>query len=177
MLRVSDQNGDKFALKYLKPDVQTEKKTKRFKNELDFCTRNTHRNIITVEDHGRAEIAGVEVPFFIMQVFPKTLRTLIKAKTSPDKLLLLFADIINGIEHAHSREIWHRDIKPENILITNSEDRAVVTDFGIAHFDDEYLHTIVDTMPSERLANFRYAAPEQRGKEAVDQRADIYALG
>ncbi len=36
----------------------------------------------------------------------------------------------------------------------------------------------IHTAPSERLANFAYAAPEQRvpGRE-VDERADIYALG
>ena len=97
--------------------------------------------------------------------------------TTPAKLLLLFADVLNGVAYAHEHSIWHRDLKPENILITEDENIAVVTDFGIAHFDDEYLHTIVDTMPRERLANFRYAAPEQRSKGEVDQRADIYALG
>jgi serine/threonine protein kinase len=177
VLLVSDQNGDEFALKYLKPDVQTEQKTKRFKNELAFCTRNTHPNIITIEDNGLAEIDGNHVPFFVMQVFPKTLRVVTERKAPPDKLLLLFADVLNGIEFAHGLKIWHRDLKPENILITDSEDRAVVTDFGIAHFDDEYLHTLVDTLRHERLANFRYAAPEQRSKGNVDQRTDIYALG
>ena len=177
VLLVSDNDGNDFALKYLKPDVHTEQKNKRFRNELAFCTRNTHSNIITIEDNGLANIEGVDVPFFVMPVFPQTLRSLMQKKSPPEKLLLLFADVLNGIEHAHNSLIWHRDLKPENILVTGDEERAVVTDFGIAHFDDEYLHTIVDTMPQERLANFRYAAPEQRSKGEVDQRADIYALG
>ena len=177
VLLVTDSNGDNFALKYLKPKVQTEQKNKRFKNELAFCTKNTHPNIITIEDNGLAEIEGVEVPFFVMPVFPKTLRTLMQRKAPVEQLLLLFADVLNGVEHAHNSSIWHRDLKPENILVTSDEDRAVVTDFGIAHFDDEYLHTIVDTLPQERLANFRYAAPEQRSRAEADQRTDIYALG
>jgi serine/threonine protein kinase len=177
VLLVSDNDGNDFALKYLKPDVHNKQKNKRFRNELAFCTRNTHSNIITIEDNGLADLDGFDVPFFVMPVFPKTLRSLMQKKTPPEKLLLLFADVLNGVEHAHNSLIWHRDIKPENILVTDDEERAVVTDFGIAHFDDEYLHTIVDTMPQERLANFRYAAPEQRSKGEVDQRADIYALG
>lgn len=177
VLLVSDNDGNDFALKYLKPDVHTKQKNKRFRNELVFCTKNTHSNIITIEDNGLADIEGVDVPFFVMPVFPQTLRSLMQKKSPPEKLLLLFADVLKGVEHAHNSLIWHRDLKPENILVTDDEERAVVTDFGIAHFDDEYLHTIVDTMPQERLANFRYAAPEQRSKGEVDQRADIYALG
>ena len=116
VLLVTDQDGDEFALKYLKPEVQSQQKGKRFRNELDFCTKNTHSNIITIEDSGLAEVDGVEVPFFVMPVFPKTLRTLMRAQAPPEKHLLLFADILNGIEHAHEVSLWHRDLKPENIL-------------------------------------------------------------
>ena len=73
--------------------------------------------------------------------------------------------------------MWHRDLKPENVLIAD-DGRAAVTDFGIAHFGEEYLVTHVETQPGERLANFAYAAPEQCVKGAiVNQRADIFALG
>jgi len=57
-------------------------------------------------------------------------------------------------------------------------DLLVIADFGIAHFGEEYLHTLVRTDPHARLANFQYAAPEQRRPgQVVDHRADIYALG
>ena len=37
----------------------------------------------------------------------------------------------------------------------------------------------MNTKPQDRLANFEYAAPEQKpsGNREVDRRADIYALG
>src|SRR5262249_38541747 len=42
----------------------------------------------------------------------------------------------------------------------------------------EDLYTLVETRPGDRLANFLYAAPEQRSRgQAVTQTADIYALG
>jgi len=73
--------------------------------------------------------------------------------------------------------VFHRDIKPANILQSHDEE-IVVADFGIAHFHEEHLRTLVDTHPNERLANFGYSAPEQRKRgSTVDQRADVYALG
>jgi serine/threonine protein kinase len=54
----------------------------------------------------------------------------------------------------------------------------LVADFGIAHFTDEELYTAVETAPDTRLANFLYAAPEQKVRgHATDSASDIFALG
>jgi serine/threonine protein kinase len=72
----------------------------------------------------------------------------------------------------------HRDLKPENILLDENTKALVVADFGIARFTEEFIVTDVETAPASRLANFQYAAPEQRIRGGtVDARADIYALG
>jgi serine/threonine protein kinase len=96
----------------------------------------------------------------------------------PDAVLPMFSQILDGVETAHLQGVWHRDLKPENILYSLANETLVVADFGIAHFEEEDLLTAVETKPDERLANFLYAAPEQkiRGKR-TDSRADIYALG
>ena len=119
----------------------------------------------------------VEVPFYVMPVYPQTLRTLMDQETSPDLLLAIFLQILDGVEVAHAKGIWHRDLKPQNVLYDPTANRAVVTDFGIAHFAEGLLYTTIETSASDRLANFRYAAPEQQTNGIVDQRADIYALG
>jgi len=178
VVKVEDEDAHTFALKYLNPDRITKDKLKRFKNELSFCERNDHPNIIKVIDHGHIETKGVKCPFYVMHYYPDTLRTLMKKGISPTNVLPFFSLILNGIESAHFRDIWHRDIKPENILSHPAANALVIADFGIAHFQEDSLHTTVETKPQDRLANFQYAAPEQRvlGEE-VDHRADIYALG
>ena len=177
VLRMVDEDGVEHALKHLKANSASVQKSKRFRNELNFGANNTHPNIIRVTDRGLAEIDGIEVPFYVMPVYHQTLRALLDGNTAPDKLISIFLQILNGVEEAHSQQIWHRDLKPENILLNSTSDVAVVSDFGIAHFSEELLHTEIQTRPQDRLANFRYAAPEQRSGLVADGRADIYALG
>jgi serine/threonine protein kinase len=72
--------------------------------------------------------------------------------------------------------VIHRDLKPENIL--HRSGALAIADFGIARFTEDLLLTLVETGPADRLANFIYAAPEQRVPGAqVNATADIYALG
>src|SRR5205085_6870766 len=83
-----------------------------------------------------------------------------------------------GVEAAHLLHVVHRDLKPENVLYDETQDRLLVADFGIAHFEIEDLYTAAETSPNDKLANFQYAAPEQRRRGSqVGYPADIYALG
>jgi hypothetical protein len=178
VFRVLDSAGKRWALKCLKPEQVTAKRTKRFLNELNFCRDFSHVNVIRVFDSGFLVQGGTKCPFYVMPLHSSTLRKLLKSGLSHEKAMRYFADMLNGVEAAHFRDVWHRDLKPENILHEPSEDKLLITDFGIAHFTSEQLYTTVKTRPAEQLANFRYAAPEQRQHGAnVDHRADIYALG
>ncbi|CAG0947515.1 serine/threonine protein kinase, bacterial [Anaerolineae bacterium] len=175
--KVEDDNGKIYALKCLNPQRVTKEKTKRFKNELLFCSRNQHNNVLKVLDWGKAVIDEIKCPFYVMPFYPKTLRALIENGIAHQRVLPLFSQILDGVEAAHLQKVWHRDLKPENILYDDSTDCLIVADFGIAHFSAEILQTSLQTKTGTRLANFQYAAPEQREQGNVDHRADIYALG
>ena len=56
-----DEDGRKFAVKCLLPASVTTSRLKRFKNEIEFCRRGTHPNLITALDWGLVEIEGREV--------------------------------------------------------------------------------------------------------------------
>jgi serine/threonine protein kinase len=153
-------------------------KRRRFKNEIAFLARNKHKNIVSVIDHGVATDKLISGPFYVMSKYHANLRHVMCAGLSPEQVLPLFAGILDGVEAAHLQGAVHRDLKPENVLIDGTTGSPTVADFGIASFTDDLVATLVETMPQQRLANFRYAAPEQRVQgQAVRQAADIYALG
>ncbi len=176
--RAVDDEGNICAIKLLHSERAKGEKAKRFKNEVLFCSKNQHPNIITVIEHGVFTDSKRISPFYVMPLYTSSLRELITAGIAQEKVLFYFGQILDGVEAAHLQQVTHRDVKPENILYDEQQDRLMIADFGIAHFEEEALYTSVETAPNTRLANFLYAAPEQRIRGgSVDHRADIYALG
>lgn len=156
----------------------TTDKRKRFKNEITFCQRSSHPNIISIIDSGALLDNGIAVPFYVMPFYDRSLRNLIDDGIKPEVAIRLFSQMLDGVEAAHLKGIVHRDLKPENILFKTTDVQLVLADFGIARFTEDELYTAVETKAQDRLANFQYAAPEQRIRgKSVDHRADIYAVG
>jgi serine/threonine protein kinase len=178
VFEASDQSGSTWAIKILDPRRANNERRKRFKNEIVFSERTRHPNIVPVVDHGVVRSADGIAPFYVMPHYTSSLRPVLRSLRDPTQRLRYFDQVLSGIEAAHAAGVVHRDVKPENILYNQPSDTLVVADFGVAHFTDEELYTAVETAPDTRLANFLYAAPEQRVRGlAIDHRADIYALG
>lgn len=172
VFEVKDSDGGHRALKLLTHASTSQRK--RFKNEINFCSRPVSPRIVPVLDHGRSDDDSL---FYVMPLYSSTLAGRMKLGIGLGEVLQLFSQILDGVEAAHLHGVYHRDLKPANLLY-DAADQMVVADFGIAHFQEEDLLTLVATDSQERLANFRYSAPEQRTPGAiVDQRADIFALG
>src|SRR5260221_2598759 len=176
--RATDDDENVYAIKLLDSAKANSEKMKRFKNEVEFCRRNQHQNIITVIADGIVIDGKKRSPFYVMPLYKGSLRTLLATGIPTDKILFYFAQLLDGVEAAHLQKVIHRDLKPENVLYDEAQNRLVIADFGIARFEEEALYTAVETARNERLANFQYAAPEQRSRGAhVGYRTDIYALG
>ena len=173
-----DLDETPIALKVLAPDRATADKRRRFKNETAFLARNKHQNIVTVIDHGIANSGGIVGPFYVMRRYEASLRNIMLRGIPSEQVLRLFSQILDGVEAAHLQGVVHRDLKPENILHDAKSNTLAIADFGTARFTEDQLATTVETGPSQRLANFQYAAPEQRapGKQVLAT-ADIFALG
>ena len=177
VFKVLDDDENEYALKLLNKKLDKETK-KRFKNEIDYCSRASHDNIMKVIDNGLFELNGEKYMFYVMPIYEKNLRDMMNEGINDDDKLSYFYQILEGIKYFHNGKNYHRDIKPENILFDKFKNILVVGDLGISHFNKDDLYTVVETKIGSRMANYLYAAPEQKEKgTVVDHRADIYALG
>lgn len=175
--KVIDDQGNYYALKLLNKKIDSENK-KRFKNEIGYCMRNTHPNILKVIDNGVFELNEEKLMFYVMPLYSKNLRKLMRENLEDDIKLKYFNQILEGVKHIHTGKNYHRDIKPENILFDEQEKLLILSDFGISHFNKEELDTIIETKLHSRMANFQYSSPEQKERgSVVDHKSDIYALG
>ncbi len=107
------------------------------------------------------------VPFLAMELVEGTSFDRHAAHLSTRERVALLRRTAAPVAHAHARGVVHRDLKPRNILVTPEGDPKIL-DFGIAALAGSVL---------DRAGTPPYASPEQVRGEAVDQRADVYALG
>ena len=166
---VATDGSHRFAAKVLDCKLrEDEEKIKRFKYEIDGLKSVDHPNVVPILGSGET-IAGML--FYIMPLAKMSLRDFMKSDANLEKRDRIARELLAGVKALHNHGIIHRDIKPENVLII--DDHAVVADIGIAHFND--IDTVL-TQKGERLANFSYAAPEQRRKNPTPARTmDIYS--
>src|SRR5262249_18002489 len=85
--------------------------------------------------------------------------------------------LLDALDHVHSHGVIHRDIKPSNIMLRRENGQSghpILMDFGLAK-----LHEVQSAITGTGvIGTIDYMAPEQiQTSEAVDQRADLYAIG
>ncbi len=146
----------------------------RFTREARTLAALDHPHVVRVHDFGLQE----DLPYLVMElVGGGTLRDEVaRGPLALDRALEVLEQVGGALSAAHAQGWIHRDIKPENVLLTR-DGEVKVADFGLARLispsDDERV-----TTQGVAVGTPRYMAPEQRERpEAVDHRADVYALG
>ncbi|NLX09554.1 MAG: serine/threonine protein kinase [Chloroflexi bacterium] len=165
--RAYDRAQRRFVAVKLLPAGQRE----RFEHEARLASRLDHPHILPVYDFGQH--AGA--PYLVMQLASGgTLKERIARGPLPyPDLLRILEQIASALDYAHRRGVIHRDLKPANILF-DSEGRAFLADFGIAH-----LRSAGDPLDGANIfaGTAAYASPEQCRGESLTSASDIYALG
>ena len=172
-------NEKEIAIKFLVSNF--DRKVIRFKSEY-FNTnyvRDELHNVVNMIHYEELKIHnGVVIPYIIMSRYSKNLKKYRSEmyEIQEEDFVKLFRFLISTLSSIHKKGIIHRDIKPENILVDN-ENKFVLSDFGIAHYEKEDFPIDNKTKKGERLANIEFSAPEQVSNQyEVTQTADIYSM-
>jgi eukaryotic-like serine/threonine-protein kinase len=150
----------------------------RTKREARTAARLSHRGLVAVydvvEEDGR--------PWIVMELVPS--RSLDQVLTVEGRLPALRVarigqQLLSALAAAHHAGVLHRDVKPSNVLIatdktgTGWDERAVLTDFGIAQFEGDPRLTQTGMV----MGSPGFTAPERiRGGDATPA-SDLWSLG
>jgi eukaryotic-like serine/threonine-protein kinase len=165
----------------------------RFLREVLITARLEHPGIVPIHEAGRWPNG---TPYYAMKlVSGRPLRDLIAERATFEQRIGLLHHVIavaDAIAYAHGRNIIHRDLKPANVIVGDFGE-TVVIDWGLAKdltASDGTTEGSLDnpgaiplsnesdvTLEGSVLGTPAYMAPEQMRGEAVDQRADVFAIG
>jgi serine/threonine-protein kinase len=155
-----------------------------FLREGGIASRITHRNVARVFDLGeKGGVLYIAMEYVDGDSLSKLNRECQKKgmKIPPGVVLRILADVCAGLHHAHELRdgtgrllnVVHRDVTPQNILI-GAKGIAKLIDFGIA---STHLTSNEDTDGAVLKGKAHFMSPEQALGQAVDRRADIWAVG
>ncbi len=142
----------------------------RFIREARIVAQLSHPHIVTVYDVG--EHQGLH--YLSMEYIAGSDLRLRRESLSLKQNLDIIKQIALALDFAHQKGYIHRDIKPENILIHGQDQRAVLTDFGIARIAGNQDNL---TQTGTAIGTPSFMSPEQALGKSIDHRSDIYSLG
>ena len=152
-------------------DAERANAYQRTLREAKTAARLNHPAVVTVydvcEDEGR--------PWIVMQlVHAQSLDQVLAASgpLSPHRAAEMARQLLSALSVAHAAGVMHRDVKPSNVLLGN-DDRAVLTDFGIATFQGDPKLTQTGMV----MGSPGFTAPERIRGEDASPASDLWSLG
>ncbi|MCB9564683.1 MAG: serine/threonine protein kinase [Kofleriaceae bacterium] len=176
--------GRRAAVKVLRAEHSARgDMTQRFFNEARAAAAIDHGGIVDVYDVGTTADGRAYLVMELLEGESLAARMSRLGALPGDDAVRIARQIAGALAAAHDRGIVHRDLKPDNVFLvpdpeTTSGERVKLLDFGIAKLHGDLAADAPITRTGAIFGTPVYMAPEQcRGAEAVDHRADLYALG
>lgn len=166
----------RVAIKHLRPGSAREQANlERFLTEARTIARIRHENVVAIFD--AIEEDGGRDYYLVMECADEgTVAELLQreGRLPVSRTLELGLAVARALEVVHAEGILHRDVKPSNILLVSGRGgvTAKLADFGLSQ-----VMAGPETDQTAYSGSILYSAPEQLQGEAVDHRADLYALG
>jgi len=180
-----DQTDRIVAIKMLHAHkVADSEALKRFNREARTVAQVNHHHIVTLFDFGMSKLGQ---PFLVMEYIEgRSLKDELEANGALpfDRATIIFDQILDALEFAHSHDVVHRDLKPENIILSKhgeADDWVKIVDFGLSKLKEtdcfaEDVYQI--TKAGDVCGSPPYMSPEQCLSNAVvDTRSDVYSMG
>jgi serine/threonine protein kinase, bacterial len=166
------------ALKVLPAELTSDSEYRqRFNREADIVAHLWHPDIVSVHDRGETDgQLWLTMDYVEGTDAARLLQDYRGGGMPPGDVVRLVSAVADALDYAHQRQLLHRDVKPSNILLSAAESgrqRILLADFGIARWVDDSGGLTATDMTVGTVA---YAAPEQLLGDALDGRADQYAL-
>ena len=158
------------AVKVLDGTAEDADAARRLRSEAQILGRLEHPGIVPVHDVGT--LADGRVFYVMTRVRGARLDEALDVAVSIADRLSIFLRICDAVSFAHAQGIVHRDLKPANVMLGRFGE-VLVMDWGVAKLlDAAGTDDAVVGTPG-------FMAPEQSrgGGQAVDARADVFALG
>jgi eukaryotic-like serine/threonine-protein kinase len=176
------------AIKLIKPEILGNPGkdggaavVQRFRREAEAASFLQSPHTIRLYDFGETR-AGTF--YFVMELLDGLdLETLVAqyGPIPPERTIHVLRQVCHSLAEAHDRGMIHRDVKPANIFLCRlgrEYDFVKVLDFGLVKFDqDESIMDTIKAAAEVTTGTPAYMAPEMANGDAVDRRADLYALG
>lgn len=143
----------------------------RFQNEAKTLARLNHPNIAVLYNYLQNGNDYYMVMEYVEGINLDELTR--KCTTVPyEAVVPMIIQALEGLSHAHHKNVLHRDIKPANLMLT-PHGTVKLMDFGIAKVSD---HMKLTRM-SRVIGTLEFLAPELVEGKEPSVVSDIYAMG
>ncbi|MDX2052366.1 MAG: protein kinase [Polyangiaceae bacterium] len=172
----------RVAIKVLHAALASNKEVvQRFEREAQAAGRIGNDHILEVLDLGDLPDGDFFMVMEYLEGEPLSDRIRRLGRMSPEQVAPLMAQVLTGLQAAHTAGIIHRDLKPDNIFVlkekAGQKDFVKIIDFGISKFQP-LGGEMKMTRTGSVMGTPYYMSPEQAsGSSEADHRSDVYAVG